>query len=394
MHKTLFSTLALLTATLLLFSCGKHSFDDVFDDPFGSSSSSVEGSSSSNLEENRTIESINEILLNFYEKHQIKGGVSMTISYNERLVYAGSVGYADYDQNIKLTPEHRMRIASVSKPITSIAIMKLLEEEIISLDDLVFGKNGILNNEYGMPTYNGNHVDITIKQLLEHSSGGWGNVAAGRFNNITKVLEDFHLEYLPNTHHEYSNFGYHVLGRVIERKSGMTYEDYVKENILELSGVNGMRIGANHSEPDEVVYISDDGRNPYTSVIPGNMDASGGWIATPVELLKLLVRVDGFSNVQDILNSETINTMTTRSITNERYALGWRLNQAGNNWYHTGTMAGTSSMIARSSNRFNWVILINYRPPDSIFEEFRRDIDNLFWEIHRTVAEWPAGIEL
>ena len=345
-------------------------------------------------------ETIDGILRDFYNKYSLPGGISMAISYRERLVYAGAVGYADKDHKIPLTPEHRMRIASLSKPITSIAIMKLLEEKKISLDDFVFGKNRIFNNQYGMPTYRERHVDITVRQLLEHNTGGWGrdaqNSSGIRLRNIDRILENLPLEHLPGTHYDYSNFGYYVLGRIIETKSGMTYEDYVKEAILKPAGINGMRIGATRSGPDEVDYIATAGEdaNSSTNWNPVNIDSAGGWIASPIELMKLLVRIDGFSNVKDILNHETIKIMTTRSKTNNRYALGWSLSQSGNNWYHSGGNPGISSIMARSSNGFNWAILINYRPPDAVRSKFASDMDDLFWQIHRTVKHWHTGTDL
>lgn len=136
----------------------------------------------------RDAKKINSILFDFYKKYSLPGGISMAISYKEKLVYAGSLGYADRKHNIPLTPEHRIRIASISKSITSIAIMKLTEERKIGLDD----------------------GDKLIQQ----------------------VLAQYPLKNLPNLNYEYSNFGYCILGRVIEKISGMPYEDYVKMSIL------------------------------------------------------------------------------------------------------------------------------------------------------------------
>ena len=356
------------------------------------------------ISQHPSTQTIDQLLLSFHEKHQIPGGVSLAISRNERLVYAGAVGYADRNRTVKLTPEHRMRIASLSKPITAIAIMKLWEERKLCLDDFVFGENGIFQNKYGMPTYRDSPVDVRVRHLLEHSSGGWGREtnysAAGiRLHDIGRVLETFPLEHLPGTHSDnstYSNFGYYVLGRIIETKSGMTYENYVKENVLRPAGIEGMRVGTRRSGPDEVEYIPTAGTNinPSTYNNPVVMDSFGGWVANPIDLLKILVRVDGFSSVPDILNSETIRVMTNRSALDHHQALGWRLNQSGDNWFHMGGMPGTASMMARASNGFNWAILVNYQPPSDVLSQFSSDVDALFWEIHRTIETWPAGTEL
>ena len=342
---------------------------------------------------------IDNVLRDFYNKYSLPGGISMAISYRERLVYAGAIGYADKEHKIPLTPEHRMRIASLSKPITSIAVMKLVEEKKLNLDDEVFGDTGIFDGKYGIPEYENNPVKITVKQLLEHTSGGWGNSRRDpmfSIRNVTgdefirTVIKEYPLENSPGTKYDYSNFGYCVLGRVIEKKSGMSYEDYVKTHILKPCGIDGMRIGGKTSAPDEVEYIGASGQNPY-SVSPSHMDAHGGWVANPIELLKLLVRVDGFSNVQDILKSESIKTMTTPSAQNNGYALGWSVN-CSNNWWHTGSLPGTSTEMARSSSGFNWVILVNFRPSSA--PEFSGDLDRLFWTIKEKIQKWHPGTKL
>ncbi|MCL2710355.1 MAG: beta-lactamase family protein [Planctomycetaceae bacterium] len=344
-------------------------------------------------------ETIDGVLREFYDKYSLPGGISMAISYRERLVYAGAIGYADREHKIPLTPEHRMRVASVSKPITGIAMMKLVEEKKLNLNDEVFGETGIFGGKYGVPEFEDRPVTITVKQLLEHTAGGWGNSRSDpmfSIRNVTggelirTVVRDRPLEELPGTKYDYSNFGYCVLGRVIEERSGMTYESYVKEHILKPCGIEGMRIGKNTSGPDEVEYMGDGGQRPY-SLSPSHMDAHGGWVAHPIELLKLLVRVDGFSNVPDILESETIKTMTTPSAQSNGYALGWSVNQS-NNWWHMGGMPGTTSMMARSSEGFNWVILVNFRPSSA--PEFSGDMDRLFWTTKATIQEWGAGMEL
>ncbi len=252
---------------------------------------------------------VDNILKEFRDKYSLEGGISMAISYRERLVYAGAVGFADKQQT-PLTPKHRMRIASISKSITSIAIMKLMEEGKLNLNDDVFGKNGVFRGEYGEPEYDNQPVNITVRQLLEHTAGGWSNSgpidpsvaeskkAVGK-ELMQNVIRKYPLENPPGTKYAYSNFGYWVLGRVIEKKSGMTYEDYVKKRILTPCGINGMRIGERIPGPGEVEYFGEIAS--YYPLSPLTRDANGGWIANPIELLKLLVRVDGFSKVPDII---------------------------------------------------------------------------------------------
>ena len=101
-------------------------------------------------------------------------GVSIAITKGDKLVYAKSYGYADKSGNKVVNNGSLFRLASVSKTITSVAIMKLLEAGKISLDQTIFGNNGILGNTYGTLPYGQFITDITVNQLLHHTGGGWG----------------------------------------------------------------------------------------------------------------------------------------------------------------------------------------------------------------------------
>ena len=362
------------------------------------------------------IEKINAILIDFYNEHSLPGGISMAISFNEKLVYAASVGFADSEHNVPLTPEHRMRIASLSKPITSIAVMKLMEENKINLNDIVLGENGILGIEYGIPVYNNEPAQITVRNLLEHTSGGWGNsredpmaVISNKNGKelIQDVLAKYPLENSPGSNFDYSNFGYYVLGKVIEKISGASYENYVKENILIPCGIDGMRIGSDTSGFGETEYIrtSPNETNPY-HYSPRHYEASAGWIANPLELIKLLAHVDSFPYIQDILTNETIAVMTAPSKENQDYALGWYVDLRGNIW-HNGSLPGASAEMGRSSHGFNWAILINSRPQNGfvlrdlesdrsqlIYLDFQEELNRLFWKIEEAIESWHDGIDL
>lgn len=359
------------------------------------------------VDENVT-KTIDDLLQEFYDKHSFPGGISMAISYRERLVYSGAIGYADKEQKIPLSPKHRMRIASVSKPVTAIAIMKLVEDGKLCLSDEVFGKKGILGDELGIPKLgNGSVTTITVKHLLEHTAGGWGNskndpmrMANNRVINMSKksfvqnVLETYPLERPPGMEYDYSNFGYCLLGRIIEKVTKMTYEDYVKKHILSPCGIKDMKIGGKTSDPGEVEYFSAN-VDPYV-LSPLHMDAHGGWIANPVELLKLMVRADNFPGEKDLLNRATISVMTTSSAESGNYALGWRVNRK-NTWFHFGAMRGTAAMIARTQNGFCWVILTNFNYGAGDMEKrsvFMNDMDRLFWRASSRIKEWPSGSKL
>lgn len=105
------------------------------------------------------------------------------------------------------------------------------------------------------------------------------------------------------------------------------------------------------------------------------MDAIGGWIATATGLVKLLVRVDGFSNRAGIFSATSITTMTTpSSITN--YAPGWNVNN-NNHWWRIGSLPGTIIQVVRTSNGYSWAMLANTRATPAMFTT---DFDGLMWQ--------------
>jgi len=323
-------------------------------------------------------------------------GMSVAVTYHGKLVYARSYGYADTAQHTAVTPQHLFRIASVSKCITATAILKLVEAGKLSLNDRVFGHNAVLGTRYGTPPYAENLEKITIRQLLEHTSGGWTNNNAdpmfshpGMTANelISWTIDHQPLDNIPGTVYAYSNFGYCILGRVIEKVSGMPYEAYVKKAVLQPCGIIDMQTGGNtlaQRNPLEVMYYGQHGEQPYIYNI-SRMDAHGGWIASATDLARLMVHVDGFPAPADILNIKTINIMTTGSEANPGYALGWAVNPY-HNWWHSGSLPGTASEIIRAHKGFNWVMLCNTRTDGSFFN----DLDGLLWKaVNDPNTKWP-----
>jgi hypothetical protein len=117
----------------------------------------------------------------------------------------------------------------VSKPITSAAIFGLIEKGRLRSEDRVFGRYGILGTKYGSPPYGHGVEQITIDQLLTHTSGGWSNltndpmvlnIGLDQAELISWALDNQPLSNPPGKVFAYSNFGYCILGRVIEKVTG------------------------------------------------------------------------------------------------------------------------------------------------------------------------------
>ena len=139
---------------------------------------------------------------------------------------------------------------------------------------------------------------------------------------ISWTLDHRSLDNPPGNHWAYSNFGYCLLGRVIEAATQQTYPEYVQSQVLAPCGIADMRIAGNTREqhaPNEVTYYGQNYQNPYNMNVQ-RMDSHGGWLATPADLVRFAMHVDGFTDTPNILAPETIKTMTTPCEANQNYA--------------------------------------------------------------------------
>ncbi|HWR49553.1 MAG TPA: serine hydrolase domain-containing protein [Bryobacteraceae bacterium] len=312
-----------------------------------------------------------KLMSELMHKYEIPAA-AFAISKNDELIHTNGYG---------APPGALFRIASVSKPITAVAVMQLVEQGKINLDARAFELLKL-----GEPA-DRRTGSITVRDLLQHT-GGWDrNVSfdpmfrpeATSTGAIIRFMLTQQLDFDPGRNHAYSNFGYCVLGRIIEQATGLRYEEYVKRHVLKPLGIERMRIGARtkaEHAPDEVEY---DGPTAYR-LRPDVMDAHGGWIASAPDLVK-------FANgLPRLLKPETIRIMTARPSvdlwknTRGWYALGWQVVPRGGgvNLAHGGAMSGTSALLVRDYDGHTWAVLFNHMPP--VTSPFMNELDRGVWE--------------
>ena len=164
-------------------------------------------------------------------------GVSVGIVYNGELIYQKGFGYADTEKKIPSSPDTRYRIASQTKLFTAIAIMILRDERKLKLDDPIEKYLTWLK----LKPYNETDPPVTIRQLLSHSSGlsrdieeHWTGFKFPTREEFRQLAETkLRLVYPPNSKWKYSNNGYTLLGDIIEAVSGKTYENFIREKIIQ-----------------------------------------------------------------------------------------------------------------------------------------------------------------
>ncbi|MEZ6132267.1 MAG: serine hydrolase [Planctomycetaceae bacterium] len=371
----------------------------------------------------------------FMKEHRVPGA-SIAVTHRGRVVFARGYGYADVARGEQVVPESLFRIASISKPVTAVAILQLVEQGQLKLDDKVLE---VLNYKDDIATaadaFDPRWHDITIRHLLQHR-GGWdrdksfdamfrsvefaqqtGTDAPADQATIIKAMFRHPLDFAPGERYAYSNFGYCLLGRVIETLTDRTYEDYVKEKVLAPVGITTMRIGATHREgraANEVCYYQPGtGKSVFQKDLGQEvpwpdgawhleaMDSHGGWIASATDLAKFAAAFDD-PNHCPILNADSIRLMHERppglaghqkdGIPEEKfYSLGWinRVVDGGKiNHWHTGSLNGTATILIRRHDGRNFVALLNARVSPSA-GHLGQAIDSLLHKAANEVTQWP-----
>lgn len=364
-------------------------------------------------------------------------GGALALSKDGRLVFSRGYGLADVSRNEPFETTSLCRIASDTKPITAVAILRLIEDGRLSLGDKAFRLLPDLQ-----PPANAS-VDprldeITIQHLLQHT-GGWDSAtsydpqyppytfwAAGILDvaappspeQIIRFMLGQPLDFDPGARYAYSNFGYNVLGRIIERLSGMTYGEYVQQEVLAPAGIADMRLGRTRLEdraPGEVRYYSLPGQGQVPSVFPGvgyvpfayggyyleGLDAHGGWIGTAEDQIRFATAVDG-QRGRAILKPETVDLMLTTPIPQEAGTVGagntraasglsWNVavQDGGYSWSHAGALEGTcAAWISRRPDGTAISFMFNALPTD--YPGFFGDIIPALTQAADATSTWPT----
>jgi len=335
------------------------------------------------------------VLIRQYMDEFAVPGLQLTYLRGLRTLYSGTFGVANRSTQQAVRPDSLFRIASNSKAFTSTAIFVLVERGKLRLTDRVFAPDGILPQFSRIGLRRDWLHAITVHQLLLHTGGGWGverndpmldKPGFDHTQLIAWTLRTQPLQHPPGEKYAYSNFGYCVLGRVIERASGQPYAQFVRQSVMRPLQIFDMRIGASKPAPQEVQYYGQGGERPYALPI-ARMDSHGGWIGTAADMAHLLASL--FSPIDNegaprLINAASLRVMTTGSRANPGYGCGLQVNNAGNAW-HAGSLPGTMSVMVHTPGRMSWAAVVNTRSRQA---DAQSRLDNLLWQAARSVPEW------
>jgi CubicO group peptidase (beta-lactamase class C family) len=381
------------------------------------------------------LRSFDKLMTEFVRDHQIPGA-ALAVSYHGRLVYARGFGFADVERKQPVQPGSLFRIASVTKPITAVAVMKLVGGKKLRVDDRVVDVLRLRQQLDGMKGADARWKDITILHLLQHTAGfdrdksfdpmfrpidiarSLQEMPPAGADAIIRYMLSKPLDFTPGERHAYSNFGYCLLGRVIEAVSGKNYETYVRENILRLVGVEATRQGHTLIDgrlPGEVHYY--DGQNRTTRAVVGPpdrvplpyggfyleaMDSHGGWVASAPDLVRFAAAFDVPARCP-VLSTREIATMFARPAgaagfdkdgkpKDAYYACGWMVRPVGRsgraNTWHAGSLDGTATLLVRRHDGLDWAVLFNTRH-DPAGGSLTDKIDGALHGAADAVRSWP-----
>lgn len=328
----------------------------------------------SELPELRPMDQVIDSFMDFWSLH----GASLAVMRNDSLVYAKSYGWAD--STTPMTPGTTLRLASVSKLLTAVGVMKLQEEGKLFLDSPVFGPLGILG-KYDSYIRDDNYYLITIEHLLRHQAGftsRGGDPVFSPYSSLDALLRQQlrrNLAYEPGTWQEYSNFGFLLLSLVIEEVSGQSYESFMQEQVFEPARCHGFRIAGNYladrhpgetryyMQPDAEKMPSFDGKYALVEKCYGGNNVSGsmgagGWTGSAVELARMVAVIDGKGPLPDVLSAFTVEQMT-HYFDRDTYSLGWNDTKPSGEWTRSGSFSGSQALIKTYPDGECWVFISN-----------------------------------
>lgn len=367
---------------------------------------------SNSLSERREFEGLDKEMKRYLRKWEMKGA-SVAIMRNDSLIFAKGYGWADEEEEIKMEAGHILRMASVSKLITAIGIMKLQDEGRLNIKNKVFGPEGVMkDSDLDTLIRHSAYEHLTIEHLLRHQGGFYRDPLFSSKDVMNQMrldhpptADDFfrlilpkRLRYKPGTTHRYSNFGYLLLSRIIEHVTGKSYEQYIKEEILAPAGCYDMHIAGNYYEDrreNEVRYYTHRGEGQFIEEYTGSgnlversyggnniplLSGAGAWCGSTAELARLVASIDGRDEVPDIISKKAVDQMI-EYFDQSTFSLGWNDTTPGVGWSRTGTFSGTSAIIKYFPDGECWIFISNtstWRGPrqakqtDALFKKCRK----------------------
>lgn len=318
--------------------------------------------------ENKAIESkLIKYMKDYSTKQNFSG--SILVAKDKDVLLNKGYGMADYEKQIPNNPQTEFEIGSITKQFTAMAIMMLQEKGLLNVNDTI--------DKY-IPDYpKGNK--IKIYNLLTHTSGIpdllsfvdltiKGNKHIYTPKELIEIFKNKPLNFNTGTKFEYSNSNYILLGYIIEKVSGMKYENYLEKNIFKPLDLNNTGFINNKS-------AIKNGANGYNVILLKTkdyykaIDTSSPFAYSAGSMYSTIEDLYKWSNAlytEKLIKKESLNKMFTPYLSN--YGFGWLIGKSSDGSkivWHGGGIQGYSSLIARDINKKYVVIILSNRDNDS-----------------------------
>jgi CubicO group peptidase (beta-lactamase class C family) len=284
-------------------------------------------------------------------KAQQAPGISVAIFRGGGALVSLARGEANLEKHTPATPETLYRIASVSKPLTAVAVLQLAAAGKLDLDAPA---------QRYCPVFT-RHPEVTARMLLGHRSGihhykdDETAFNTWHFKSLTDAVKNFAsdpLEFKAGEKFLYSSYGYTLLGCEIEGASGQRYADYVREHILAPAKMTHTVVDdslAPEAAKAKFYSLTDGHLAPARKLDSSDRLPGGGWLSTPTDMVKFASSVEGLLGPEW---TRTLWTETTRRGENEHYALGWGISELNGHpvAQHSGGQSGTSTALVYLPN--------------------------------------------
>ncbi len=286
---------------------------------------------------------------------------SVAVMIDGTVVHQAALGERVAGSGEAVEPTDRFRIASISKTITAITTLRLVEQGVLDLDEPV---GQTLIDHLGATAADPDALGITVRGLLSHTAG----VGKGQdlmFGNGAPSYADAARQALTSSvgggGYNYSNLGYVLLTVLIEAVTGQAYERVVHDELLAPLGLDGMRMTSTYEVgPDEVSHHPRPGR-----LFMEALGGAGAWNATTSDLVTIVNSIDPTTPGWKALSPTMMTAMRYRVPTGAEpsgYGLGL-INYGGGTFGHTGTIENTHAMVLVQPDGVTWAVTVSGNSP-------------------------------
>ena len=311
--------------------------------------------------------------------------VSVAVIFEGQVIHTFAASSSKSSRPVNVNSN--FRIASISKVVTAETVLKLIDQDLLQLDEPIVGR---VADSIGLILADDRARKITVRQLLSHTSGISNFLKiffdAGSYDQMGMLIEVLGqpLATEPGSAYKYSNVNFILLGRAIELVTGLSYQDAAKQLVLAPLGLQSFRMVDTYEfGPSDALHAVSGGRTYMEQ-----LGAAGAWVATASDVAKLLDSLNPDSPSQHLVSRELLDLMKLPATPVPAdslwdYGLGLRLFASGE-WGHSGSVENVHAMVVHRPDGLVVCVLVNGAKP--------KDTDELIGAINDAILASRTGV--